>query len=102
MEAAIGVTRPIDYSGRGTGGGWMRLLCVLASLKRRDGTSFKVPSPGSAICAAMIYLRGSFSGQTIKPAWLPADHSSRSKVARMICASRVSCHRTAEARCTAS
>lgn len=81
---------------------WTRLPCGLAPLKRRDGTPFGVPSLGSAICAAMVYLRGSFSGQTIKPAWLPADHSSRSKVARTIWASRVSCHSTADARCKAS
>ena len=41
MDAAIGVMRPIDYSGIGYGEeGWMRLCCVLAPLKRRDGAPF--------------------------------------------------------------
>jgi hypothetical protein len=45
----------------------MRLLCVLAA-KRRDGTPYGVPSLVSAICAVKVYLRGSLSGQTVKPA----------------------------------
>lgn len=84
------------------GDGWMRSACVRTPIKERDGTPFGMPSPGSAICAGLIYLCGSFSGQTIKSACLPADHSSRSKVARMTCTSRDSYHRTAEARCKVS
>ena len=53
-------------------------------------------------CWIWVYLLERFSGQTVKPARLPADHNSRSKVAKVICVSSVSCQRTAEARCTAS